>query len=101
MEIVKSKAFKPNRRLGSYTLKYYEGIDELADLVTMAITYNFIVQAGSWFSFMDPDTGEVIGDPDGNELKFQGMAKLLEFLRNDEFMYEELREQVLAKIQEN
>lgn len=101
MEIIKSKAFKPNRRLGSYTLKYYEGIDELADLVTMAITYNFIVQAGSWFSFMDPDTGEVIGDPDGNDLKFQGMSKLLEFLREDEYMYEELKEQVLSKIQEN
>lgn len=100
MEIIKSKAFKPNRRLGSYTLKYYEGIDELADLVTMAMTYNFIVQGGSWFTFVDPDTGEIITDPDGNELKFQGMPKLLQFLRNDEYMYEELKEQVLAKIQE-
>lgn len=101
MEIVKSKAFKPNRRLGSYTLKYYEGIDDLADLVTMAITYNIIVQAGSWFSFIDPETGEVIPDADGNDLKFQGMPKLLQFLREDEFMYEELKEQVLAKIVEN
>lgn len=100
MEIVKSKAFKPNRRLGSYTLKYYEGIDELADLVTMAITYNFIIQGGSWFSFMDPDTGEIITDPDGNELKFQGQAKLLQFLREDDYMYVELKERVLAKIQE-
>ena len=100
MEIIKSKAFKPNRRLGSYTLKYYEGIDELADLVTMAMTYNCVMQAGSWFSFVDPDTGEIITDPDGNELKFQGMAKLLQFLREDEFMYEELKETVLAKIQE-
>ena len=100
MEIIKSKAFKPNRRLGSYTLKYYEGIDQLADLVTMAMTYNFIVQGGSWYSFMDPDTGEVLTDPDGNELKFQGMAKLLQFLREDEYMFEELKEQVLAKIQE-
>ena len=101
MEIVKSKAFKPNRRLGSYTLKYYEGIDELADLVTMAITYGFIVQSGSWFSFVDPETGEVIPDENGNDLKFQGMSKLLEFLRNDDYMYEELKEEVLAKIRES
>lgn len=101
MEIIKSKAFKPNRRLGSYTLKYYEGIDQLADLVTMAMTYNFIVQGGSWYSFLDPDTGEILTDPDGNELKFQGMAKLLQFLREDEYMFEELKEQVLAKIEEN
>ena len=101
MEIIKSKAFKPNRRLGSYTLKYYEGIDQLADLVTMAMTYNFIVQGGSWYSFQDPDTGEILTDPDGNELKFQGMAKLLQFLREDEYMFEELKEQVLAKIEEH
>lgn len=101
MEIIKSKAFKPNRRLGSYTLKYYEGIDQLADLVTMAMTYNFIVQGGSWYSFLDPDTGEILTDPDGNELKFQGMAKLLQFLREDEYMFEELKEQVLAKIEEH
>lgn len=101
MEIIKSKAFKPNRRLGSYTLKYYEGIDQLADLVTMAMTYNFIVQGGSWYSFLEPDTGEILTDPDGNELKFQGMAKLLQFLREDEYMFEELKEQVLAKIEEH
>ena len=101
MEIIKSKAFKPNRRLGSYTLKYYEGIDQLADLVTMAMTNNFIVQGGSWYSFLDPDTGEILTDPDGNELKFQGMAKLLQFLREDEYMFEELKEQVLAKIEEH
>lgn len=101
MEIIKSKAFKPNRRLGSYTLKYYEGIDQLADLVTMAMTYNFIVQGGSWYSFLDPDTGEILTDPDGNDLKFQGMAKLLQFLREDEYMFEELKEQVLAKIEEH
>lgn len=101
MEIIKSKAFKPNRRLGSYTLKYYEGIDQLADLVTMAMTYNFIIQGGSWYSFIDPDTGEVITDPDGNDLKFQGVAKLLQFLREDEYMFEELKEQVLAKIEEH
>lgn len=101
MEVIKSKAFKPNRRLGSYTLRYYEGIDKLADLVTMAITYNFIVQGGSWYSFMDPETGEVITDPDGNELKFQGMSKLLDFLREDEYMYDELKDLVLDKIEAN
>ena len=99
MEVVKTKAFKPNRRLGSYTLKYYEGIDTVADLITQALTYNFIVQAGAWYSFLDPETGEVMTDPDGGELKFQGMAKLVEFLLDDEYMFEELNELVLDKLQ--
>ncbi len=100
MEIVKSKAFKPNRRLGSYTLKYYEGVDYLADLVTMALTYGFIVQGGSWYTIVEPDTGEIVCDEDGNELKFQGMSKLLQYLRRDEIMFSELESGVMDKIKE-
>lgn len=92
VEIVKTKVCKPNRRLGYYTLNYTNGIDVIADTVTMALKYGYIVQAGAWFTFMDPETGEIICDEDGVELKFQGMAKLLEFIRNDEYMLSELVE---------
>lgn len=98
VEIVKTKVCKPNRRLGYYTLNYLNGIDVIADTVTMALKFNYIVQAGAWFTFMDPDTGEVICDEDGNDLKFQGMSRLLEFLRDDEYMLEELTERVHTKL---
>lgn len=98
VEVVKTKVCKPNRRLGYYTLNYTHGIDVIADTVTMALKYDYIVQAGSWFTFMDPDSGEVICDEDGTDLKFQGMAKLLEFLRNDEYMLHELMYNLHEKI---
>lgn len=98
VEIVKTKICKPNRRLGYYTLNYMNGIDVTADTVTMALKFNYIIQAGAWFTFMDPETGEVICDEDGNDLKFQGMSKLLDFLRNDEYMLEELTERVHNKL---
>lgn len=90
VEIVKTKVCKPNRRLGYYTLNYTNGIDVIQDTITMALRYGYIVQAGAWYTFMDPKTGEVICDEDENDLKFNGMAKLLDFLRTDEFMLEEL-----------
>lgn len=100
VEIVKTKVCKPNRRLGYYTLNYTNGIDVIADTVTMALKYNYIIQAGSWFTFMDPETGEVITDMDGNDLKFQGMSKLLEFLRDDDLMIEELSNLILNKLKQ-
>lgn len=90
VEIVKTKVCKPNRRLGYYTLNYMSGIDVISDTVFMALRYNFIVQSGAWFNFVNPETGEIIEDAQGNELKFQGRAKLLEFLREDDFMLNEL-----------
>lgn len=100
VEIVKTKVCKPNRRLGYYTLNYLKGIDVIADTVTMALKYNFVIQAGAWFTFMDPDTGEIICDEDGVDLKFQGMAKLLDFVRNDAYMLKELVDNLNAKMKE-
>lgn len=100
MEIVKTKVCKPNRRLGYYTLNYTNGIDIVQDTVTLALRYGYIMQAGAWYTFMDPDTGEVICDEDENDLKFQGMPKLLEFLRNDEFMVTELTDNLNKKMAE-
>lgn len=99
VEIVKTKVCKPNRRLGYYTLNYTNGIDVIADSVKLALKYKYIVQAGSWFTFMDPQTGEVIFDEEGVELKFQGMSKLLEYLREDEILLNELIENLNDRLQ--
>lgn len=94
VEITKTKVCKPNRRLGAYTLNYTSGIDVISDTVYMALQYNFIVQSGSWFTIVDPDSGEIICDADGNELRFQGMSRLLDFIRDDEVILDELKEQL-------
>jgi len=90
-EIIKTKVCKPNRRIGHYTLNYLKGIDAIADTIELALRFQYIVQAGAWFTFMDPETGEIICDEDGNDLKFQGMSKLLAYLQSDEIMLEELK----------
>ena len=94
VSIVKTKVDKPDRRTGFYTLMYDYGIDEIADLVEVGIKYGIINKSGSWFSFCDIDTGEILTDDEGKELKFQGQSKLADFLRNDEIMLDTIREKI-------
>lgn len=94
VSIVKTKVDKPDRRTGFYTLMYDYGIDEVADLVEVGIKYGIINKSGSWFSFCDIDTGEILTDDEGKELKFQGQSKLTDFLRSDEIMLDTIREKI-------
>lgn len=96
--MVKTKVCKPDRRIGFYTLKYETGIDVLADTVDLAIKYDFLVQSGSWFNLINPETGEILKDNEENDLKFQGKAKLLQFLRDDVEIFEELYDAVNQKV---
>lgn len=96
--IVKTKVCKPDRRIGYYTLRYDTGIDVLSDTVETAIKYNFIVQSGSWFNMMNPETGELLQNSSNEDLKFQGKTKLLAYLRDDVETFEELYEAVNAKV---
>lgn len=94
INIVKNKVTKPDRRVGYYTLNYTTGIDEIADLIEVAMKYGYVVKSGAWFWFCDVETGEIICDESGKEIKIQGMANLVSFIEDDEVMLEELREQV-------
>lgn len=98
--VVKTKVCKPDRRLGQYTLNYTNGIDVLNDTIDMAIRYNYIHQAGSWFQFIDPETGEILQDITGDELKFQGRTRLLQYLEDDDEMFEELYDAVLEELKD-
>ena len=89
MVIAKTKVCKPDRKNGSYTLNYTTGVDTFMDLVEMALKYNVIVQSGAWYTIMaDYETGEVLMDADGNIAKFNGKSKLIEYLKEDEDVYE-------------
>lgn len=95
VDIAKTKVSKPDRRLGFYTLNYTTGIDVLADTVDLAVKYGLIGLGGSWFTiFEDEISGVIMEDADGGELKFQGRARLLEYLRNETIVFDELYEKV-------
>lgn len=92
--IVKTKAFKPDRRVGSLTLNYTEGIDYITDLIDIAIRYEIIQQAGAWFSIIDDTTNEVIIDTNNDILKFQGKNNLKNYLIANEMISIYIQEKV-------
>lgn len=97
LKIIKTKVCKPDRLVGQYTINYTKGIDVLSDTIDMAIKYDIIVQAGAWYRLVNPETGEILESNDG-ELKFQGRPKLLEYLTEDEEMFDEIYEAVNVKL---
>lgn len=94
--ILKTKVSKPDRKVSSYTLNYTNGIDVLSDTIDMAIHYNVIIQAGAWYRIINSETGEVLFDGE-EELKFQGKAKLLDFLRNNEEIFNNIKNELNEK----
>lgn len=110
--IAKTKVCKPDRRNGYYTLNYTNGIDIISDTIELACYYDIIQKAGSWFSIIDIETGEIMqnkvytgydemGDSYENEdLKFQGKPTLIEYLRQNEEIFNLIYKQVMQKFEE-
>lgn len=93
IEIVKTKVCKPDRRVGYYTLNYTTGIDTIADMIAVALQYRLLKQGGSWYYCLD-EQGNVEQDDDGNDIKFQGKAKLLDELNEDEEFRTQLQDRL-------
>ena len=88
--VEKTKAFKPDRKLVSYTLSYQNGIEIESDLIDVAVEFGVISKAGAWFSVVDPETGELMTDENEEPLKFQGKANLVRRLREDDVLFDEI-----------
>lgn len=86
--VEKTKAFKPDRKLVSYTLSYHEGIQIENDLVDVAVEFGVIQKAGAWFSIVDLETGEIMTDEDEEPLKFQGKANLVRRFKEDDYLFD-------------
>lgn len=91
--LVKSKVCKLDRKVGFYTLKYMTGIDYISDIIDLAIKAGIVNAAGAWFSIVD-ENGEVC-KKDDTVLKFQGRARLHEFLQNNVDITENMNQQIL------
>lgn len=94
MNVLKTKVCKPDRKVGFYTLSYFTGINVIMDTVELALRYNFINQAGAWFNFIDFETGEILQDEDGEEIKLQGKSKVIEYLEHNKELFENIQNEI-------
>ena len=84
VEVIKNKATKPDRRLAKYTIDYNTGIDGINDTIILAIGFGIITKAGAWLSM--------------GEEKWQGKTKLVEYLRDNPDVFDEIKQQVMEMI---
>lgn len=92
--LVKSKVCKLDRKVGFYTLNYLTGIDYLSDIIDLGIKAHVIALAGAWFRILDDR--EQIAEWQGLTLKFQGRARLYEFLQNNPEFVKLLQSKILS-----
>ena len=66
-------------------IRYGSGVDILAELVELGVTYGFIVVKGSWYSYT-PDGGE--------EIKVQGKEKFAAYLEENSLIADEIYKKI-------
>lgn len=92
--VEKTKAFRPDRKLVSYALSYHDAIMVEDDLIDVAVEYGVVHKGGAWYTYIDTETGEVKSDPDGTDYKFQGKAKFIKALKDDDNLFNAIMEEV-------
>lgn len=85
--ITKNKTGDVRRGGGFITFNYDTGVDRVRDTLEIAMSFGFIHRPNNMtYILVDPATGEVLTDAEGNELKFVGKQKVFDFFKaNPEF----------------
>ncbi len=89
VKVEKNKVTKNDRRLDSYTLNYYSGVDDTSDAIDLAIKCNIIEQSGAWFKLVLKD---------GKEKKLQGKAGVKKFLEDNTKEFDEIKKKLYKEV---
>lgn len=92
-KIVKTKVFRPDRKVGAYTLNYFRGIENVYDLIFTGLFLGHIMQRGAWYTIVDKETREILTHNE-QELKFNGKTKLMDYLNENPDITEVLNEMI-------
>lgn len=97
--VLKSKTGKWDRKGGSYRLDYDKGVDVLSDTIEAALHFGLIDNSvqGS-FKLIDPDTGEIMKDNSGNDIKIRGRKNVDTYFREHVAEWKKLYDNVYAKL---
>jgi recombination protein RecA len=97
--VLKTKVCKWDRKLGRMYVNYDRGIDIMQDTIEVAIQFGFIDNSvqGS-FKLIDPDTGELICDEDGKEIKIRGKKNIKPYFEENPIMWRKLYDKVYDKL---
>lgn len=99
--VEKTKVCKWDRKLGYTNLNYSSGIDLIQDTIESSIYFGLIDNSTQgMFKLIDPDTGEILKDDEGNELKIRGKKNIKPYFEERPELFKRLYDkcyEVLSK----
>lgn len=84
VKTVKNKIAPPFKE-AEFVITFGEGVSKTEDLIELAVKFDIINKAGAWYSYQGKNVA-------------QGMEKLKVYLKENENIFEEIREQVMEKL---
>ncbi len=89
VKMEKNKVTRNDRRLGTYTLNYVQGVDAVKDTLDLGLVLGILVQTGAWYKLTNSA---------GKEIKLQGFTGVQEFYNKNPAELEYLKEKVYQSI---
>ena len=97
--VLKTKVCKWDRKLGRMYINYDRGVDIMQDTIEVAIQFGFIDNSvQGTFKLVDPDTGELICDESGNEIKIRGKKNIKPYFEERPHLWRKLYDKVYDKL---
>lgn len=86
VKVIKNKVFPPFRT-ASFNIIYGVGIDRYQEIIDFSVSMDIVKKSGSWFAYGDTKIG-------------QGIQSVIDTLRDNPELFEEIKGKVIAKITE-
>lgn len=97
--LLKSKVAKTDRRIGKIYFNYTTGPDIILDTIEIASYFGLIDNSTQGiFKMLDPDTGEIMHDSNGNELKIRGKKNVKPWLEERPELWKKLYDSCYEKL---
>ena len=99
--VLKTKVCKWDRKLGRIYVNYDRGVDIMQDTIEVATYFGLIDNSvqGS-FKIVDPDTGELMCDEEGKEIKIRGKKNVKPYFEQNPKLWRKLYDKVYEKLSE-
>ncbi len=99
MAVLKTKTCRWDRKLGHAHLNYTRGVDIVQDTIDVALHLGFIDNsAQGMYKLIDPETGALMIDADGNEIKIRGKKNVATYFREHTDQWRKLYDMVYEKL---
>ena len=99
MAVLKTKTCRWDRKLGHAHLNYTRCVDIVQDTIDVALHLGFIDNsAQGMYKLIDPETGALMIDEDGNEIKIRGKKNVATYFREHTDQWRKLYDMVYEKL---